>query len=372
MKNYYLLAIVAIFSLVGCTTKRPDAKIVAKIEGVEFDSAYVYRSNYGTQIYTVDTVAPNGPYIIVADSIDKPASFKIELKGHPIMEMNELAFSVLSADVPTYTVNATFDKANGMLESFWIDGSNIYNKAFAKLESEVLPLKKECVYITSKIREHKDNIDSLKVYAAKIVAIRADVRLAYVNYIKANTASPLSLNYLLPMHRDTVLKYFPIISQQVKDSVGGEALYSFLESRYNFERSMVEATERVQIGKQYVDFVAKGPNDSDVELGSVLNKNGKTVLYFWGTWCDKGDVKQMATLNSKGAKIVAINCGDTPEDWAAAIAGKNWVNIKNGVGLSDIASIYKLDGYPAHIVLDKTGVITGRYINNDPKFYGEL
>jgi thiol-disulfide isomerase/thioredoxin len=95
------------------------------------------------------------------------------------------------------------------------------------------------------------------------------------------------------------------------------------------------------------------------------------LLDFWGSWCIpcREGMPHMIELfrkyNKSGLDIIGVAVQEpSPEDWRKAIAKDKtgiWYNIMGDIKSDKINKLYGINIYPTKILIDKNGIIIGRY-----------
>ncbi len=125
------------------------------------------------------------------------------------------------------------------------------------------------------------------------------------------------------------------------------------------------------------EFALKDLDGRIVMLSSLKGK--VTVLDFWGSWCiwcirGVPDMKAVWEKYGNDLQIVGIACKDSDEAWRAAIAehGMHWIQLFNGEGDLDATGVYRIEGYPTKIILDKNLKVIEVFLGETPEFYAKL
>ena len=127
------------------------------------------------------------------------------------------------------------------------------------------------------------------------------------------------------------------------------------------------------------NFAAKDINGNDFSLASL---KGKYVLVdFWASWCvpcrkSMPHVKELyARYKDKGFDVVAVSDDDSDTaawrkaiakdgtgNWHNVLRGLDWKKIRNGeTNERDISDKFGIHSLPTKILIDKDGIIIGRY-----------
>lgn len=121
-------------------------------------------------------------------------------------------------------------------------------------------------------------------------------------------------------------------------------------------------------------------NDLQGKPVSLSDFRGKwVVLDFWGSWCG-WCVRGIPAMKEAYAKykgkleIIGIDCGDTPEQWRAAVDQFQlpWVNVYNPMTGNGPETAYGVQGFPTKVIVAPDGTVVDVIVGEDPAFYTEL
>lgn len=223
------------------------------------------------------------------------------------------------------------------------------------------------------------DIDSLEKIEDQL-----EVQLTTVqfNFIRNNPSSFLSLDGLsmilsrnaeLPLYVDTITTLYKHLNKNIQNSVSGRHF-----------KLMLTNLKNSKVGSLAPAFTVNDINNHPISLLSFRNKE-YVLLDFWASWCVhcREDIPYLKELNKKyhqkGLEIIGISKDDNPALWRKAIAEdgtQNWGHIlapladqKND---SLITNKYFVYGIPVKILIDKDGVIIGRWSSSGDENMAEL
>jgi thiol-disulfide isomerase/thioredoxin len=118
-------------------------------------------------------------------------------------------------------------------------------------------------------------------------------------------------------------------------------------------------------------------------------KNGYLLLDFWASWCEpcRESTPKIIMLykqyHQKGLNIIGVSVDDKVENWKLAVAKDSisiWHNVlskaepRETEGHESINQLYRVFVYPTLILINKKGVIIGRYTGteNEAEFVMKL
>ena len=202
-------------------------------------------------------------------------------------------------------------------------------------------------------------IDSLKKEFDKVRSAYTIQRLKYV--IKYPNHE-VSASFLGMQDKDTIIKYLPILTDNVLSTYEGK-----------------ELKERVLVYKQ-TEVGNLAPNIVEAGLFDLTNLKGKyVVLDFWGTWCGacvRGFPKMRDYYENYHSKVefVGIACNDKKSVWSECIKeeGLQWTQLLNDADKNDFASQYNVSVFPTKVLIDKEGKIIKIFEGESNDFYTKL
>lgn len=258
-------------------------------------------------------------------------------------------------------------KSNKTSIDYAIIEGNRLSHQFAELRKELLPLYEEesRLWFESKqlrktdIKKSKritEQFDSLRFYT--VAPKRTEFAKRHLDY-------ELSPSYFLESHvpRDTVIKYYHLLSKDVKKSPYGLIL-----------SAMISGWNKTEDGKIAPDF---SKTTLDGKPFNLENLRGKfIVLDFWGSWCGPcmlgvPKMKEYYNRYKTQVEFVGIACNDTETDWKKAIENNqmNWTQIRNDKSNTDISMLYGISIYPTKIIINRKGEIISKFEGEGEDFY---
>jgi len=161
--------------------------------------------------------------------------------------------------------------------------------------------------------------------------------------------------------KDTTAALYNTLSNELKSTSYGKDILDF-----------ISLNQDLKIGDQYVDFAQE---DAQNKLVRLSDFNGKTVLLeFWGSWCapcresNPELVKIYNEFRDKGFEILGVGAETKREAWLNAIETDKlpWTNVTDLKGDKNKAAlIYGVSYYPTNFLIDKTGTIIARDLQED-------
>jgi len=349
----------------GCASL-PDGDLVGYVEGLESDALIIRQmpvdNNHGKSGLQSDTIVPySGETITLIDSLTGAVAVTVSSGTLSKSDVDKVNFILLPGN--RYVMKGKVVDGTVVAR---LEGSAVFGEAFAAVESEAAPFKKaydEALEVR--------NEDRMNEAFGNIMSTRA-------RYVAAHPESPLSVYYLSSMHRDSIIAMFPAIVAPDSTDALASMLYASLCMRYEEAMKARKEADAVAIGRPFADFTAKEiPGDRPFSLNEAINGK-KAIVYFWGQWCDNGDMERMKRFSSENPDfvIVAVNYGDDDKTIAETISKTGstarWHAMTNNNNGREISSIYKVEGYPYAVAIDASGNIIGRSLNVTEEFISAL
>jgi thiol-disulfide isomerase/thioredoxin len=255
---------------------------------------------------------------------------------------------------------------------------------YRQLEKEKKPIYEKLKEITSEFLSEKEKD---KEKAAAILDKRAPYtrQLDSLDY-KFFAVHPTSYvtAYMLRYH---VGDFSWDKLQDYYDKLGSESQ----QSRYG--KNIKEEIQKLRAGSPGAmanDFSKADINGSSVSLSEFKGKK-IVIIDFWASWCvpcRKGNphLKELyAKYKDKGLEIIGVSDDDNkPENWKKAVdqdalpwrhvlRGLDWEKIRKGEkSENDISEKFGIHELPTKILVDKNGVIIGRYYEYDEELDTKL
>lgn len=200
-----------------------------------------------------------------------------------------------------------------------------------------------------------------------------------MEWTKKHLGNPATALYAGQLHPDTLLKYYDLISKDLKGS-DVEPILTAAYSRAEKSAKIQKAQANIKEGAEAPDFTLRDNEGKEFTLSSLRGQ--WVVLDFWGTWCGwciKGipDMKKAQAKTADKCAFVSIACGDTPEKWAEALEKYQmpWtqVIVPNDCPTDQNPSVlYAVQGFPTKIIVTPEGKIAKIVEGESPEFYEAL
>ncbi len=160
------------------------------------------------------------------------------------------------------------------------------------------------------------------------------------------------------LNYEIVKAKFDSLSSEIQNGLAGIEFNIFLQK---FKES--------SIGGLAPDFEGKDVNAKPIKLSSFRNNN-YVLLDFWASWCapcreEFPFLKEMySKYKEKGFEIINVSRDEKLESWRNAILKdkiSEWKHFSTKENNSAIESIYIITGIPVKILINKEGLIVGKW-----------
>ena len=367
MKTTLLLTFLFIFSFISIAQK---CIVSGEIKGLKNDTLSIMflPLKQGETPIIDQVVCVNGKMYYEVNLL-APLTHLVRIsskKWNSSFSVNTYPFNFEMTDINLF-INSG-DKINFKAEP---DPNGIYLQAFGnklneqrnELLTKLYPLHKKLNSDCFKYVENKKLRDSLQTnkdigFIEKIIA---QINTQTIDFIVKHPDWEISAEVLMGLPTDSCYKYFPILSDKIKSSFFGKYASDILYS--------------LKTGDIAPDFSLPNQNGKTVTLEEF--KGRYVVVEFWGSWCgwcikDIPKMKQYFNKYKNEATFVSIACRDNEANWGKAIAKNEmtWTNLLNND--DELTKNYGIEGYPTKVIIDKNGIVVGKYLGEGRDFYTEL
>jgi thiol-disulfide isomerase/thioredoxin len=237
------------------------------------------------------------------------------------------------------------------------------NLTFSKLRNEYIKLYKPDSLALS-INKLRQEINSLsnELIPSQIAFVK--------EYNRFYASAFLIFQNLRNWPLDSCNNYYANLSPEVQSSFYGKLINKSITSN----KSSV-------VGLVAPIFKVNDINNKEVNLLDFKDRK-YVLLDFWASWCipcRKSTPELIKTYNlykQKGLEIISISIDENEKAWRAAVAQDKipWLNILTSNKSNDqsLKSLYNVTPVPTYILIDKAGVIVGRYEGADEALNTEL
>lgn len=258
-----------------------------------------------------------------------------------------------------YKLEAPVRKEGEPLEAAYLKANNIYIAALKnKLSEKTLDsLKEICASIHDQFGPLQDKY--------KVIDVKYFDRHPN-SYV---TAFELRF-YTFRLPLDMLQKFYDRMSSKLQQS--------------NYGKAIAEEIEKIRggtPGSMAKDFVAKDLNGDTLNLAYFMGKY--ILLDFWASWCvpcrhENPHLKQLySKYKAQGLEFIGISDDDNnPDAWKKAVEKDSlpWNQVLRGLDMAkirnneksenDISGLFGISEIPTQILIDKNGMIIGRFVGD--------
>lgn len=243
------------------------------------------------------------------------------------------------------------------------------HKPTKKIQDSLVMLQKE---VNSKIEIEKD------------VIIKEQLKLRYDTLENAkddNAIKELKLDFVFAKKNPNSLAALRLLRMHVSRFIGMNFYDTYVEVFENFTPEIKNSEKGKQMAEN-LQYFKQSKEGSLAPNFSLQDSNGKTIsldefkgkqyilIDFWASWCGpcREELPYIKELYQKyheqGFEIISVAKDDKPDLWKKAIAKEkieSWRHIFTSEENRSIIKDYYVNGIPHKILIDKNGVIIGKW-----------
>lgn len=371
MKYSLLIALLVATQLVIAQQK---FELKGKVEGITSGFIFLNYTN-GAGSITRDSAAVMTGNFSFSGTITGPTMVSMFYgKPRSVDDLNYLNFFL---EPGLITVQVSRDKFKDAV----ITGSKT-QLLYRELEIEKKPIYEKLKEITSEFLKEKDKEKAASILDKKVPYTRQLDSLDY-KFFAVHPASHVTA-YMLRFH---VGDFSWDKLQDYYDKLGSE----LQQTSYGiYIKEEIEKLRAGSPGAKANDFSKADINGMTVSISEFKGKKF-VIVDFWASWCvpcRKGNphLKALyAKYKDKGLEIIGVSDDDSkPADWKKAVEqdalpwrhvlrGLDWEKIRKGEkSENDISEKFGIHELPTKILIDKNGMIIGRYYEYDEELDAKL
>lgn len=226
--------------------------------------------------------------------------------------------------------------------------------------------------ITRELRTAQSNQDeaAIAVLRKQYQQVNAELTKKYLKFLEEHPDSYLSASLLFASQQS-------LSSEEQEHYLGllrGPALESPYARRIRYD---LDGERAGQIGAKAKMFTGTDINGNAFDLADLIGEK-YVLIDFWASWCvpcRKGN-PHLKALHDKyrdhGLEVVLVADNDSsPDEWRKAVAQdqieqfthilRGWRGIEYFFDRRDISGMYGVRSLPTKVLIDKNGIIIGRY-----------
>lgn len=253
----------------------------------------------------------------------------------------------------------------------------------AAIEKEILELHKP----TKKVRDsiiklQKEVYSKIEVEKDSIIKNQLNLRLDELENAKdQNDIEELKLDFVFAKNHPNSYRALQLIRVHVTRFIGMNFYDTFVEVFQNFTPEIKnsekgqEMSEKLKYFKQSKvgsiapDFNLKDISNNAISLSDFKNKE-YVLIDFWASWCApcREELPYIRELyknyKSLGFEIISITKDEKSDAWKKAIIKdkiESWKHISILENNSSIDKDYFVSGIPHKVLIDKNGIIIGKW-----------
>jgi thiol-disulfide isomerase/thioredoxin len=385
MKQIYLAILLnaLIFNVLGCAAQDSYTfELSGRITGAETGIIYLnYAGDSGKSFLERK---------IVSDSaVIHDGTFLFHGKiAYPTTAILRLNFNSQRANNDPNSVQIWIDPGKmhievnvGAFKDYKLTGSktNEESKELDRLKADII---KEMQPISTRLQAEKDH-EKAAVIREELDTYQQKIAEMDLQFIKTHPDSYISAFYLYLRHASFSLEktqtLYDAFTEEIKESLLGKELAQQIQKLKNGSEGSVAA------------LFTKPADINGIPFDLATLKGEKYILLdFWASWCvpcRKGNphLKQLyKKYKDKGLSIVCISDDDSaPDKWREAVAKdglEEFHHVLRGLKRTatgfdrseDISEHYGIHSLPTKILIDKNGVIIGRYVGDSANLDKQL
>ncbi|MFB3388114.1 TlpA family protein disulfide reductase [Flavobacterium sp. LAR06] len=242
------------------------------------------------------------------------------------------------------------------------------HKPSQKIQDSIVKLQKEC---NLRIEAEKDSIKRYQL------VLRLD---SLENTKDQNAINQLKLDFDFARKHPNSMSALRLIRVSVGRFVGMNFYDTFVEVYQNFSPEIKTSQEGKEMAEK-LKYFNQSKVGSIAPKFTLIDMNGKTVslddfkgkyvlIDFWASWCgpcreELPYIKELyKKYHNQGFEIISVAKDDKTESWKKAIVNENiesWNHLFATKDNSTIITDYFVNGIPHKLLIDKNGLIIGKW-----------
>ena len=374
MKTKVSLLLIILTLISSCTSEAEKnlRKFTLRGKIVDQDTGIIVLRYVPATVVIYDTAMIQDRRFVFKGRIKEPTNAGLYL-GNDVVEIyiesGKMKITLQKDKLSEYKM--TGSKTQSELEIL----NDMVKPVYIKLDS----IKEQRNIISDSIKNSKNDSSRLR-YEKKAeeldkqwVKVREDLNSTWLKFVLENPKSYVTASYL------NMLEANEAISLDSLKTIFNELDKSIQDSKYGkYIKENIRKKENILPGKLAPDFKAIDINHETITLSQFKGKN-VVLLEFWASWCTpcRKEIPYLKALynkyNPKGFEVIAVTMDYNINAWLSAIKQDSiemWYNIPATEKFSfaadlvtndDIYKNYYVQAIPKRILIDKDGIIVGRW-----------
>lgn len=336
-----------------------------------------YKDEKGT--YKTDSAIVRDGKFRLSGSIKEPIIATLS-NGMEVYRSANVKYGMIVLEPKNMSVTITSDNFGDMK----VTGSasqEEYN--FVDKQLKTIRNRWKNIFDTLTAVNERSNVEFQELKNWVLVPYEAEVEEVYAAFFKKYPSSTITAYFLRTktseLSEDSLRKMYTRLTPQAKQSISGKVVLVELENK-----------KKGAIGTMAADFATTDINGKPLKLSDFRGQY--VLLDFWASWCvpcRKGNPHLINLYNQykdKGLEIIGVSDDDRKEEaWHKAVEQDKigiWKHVLRGLDMekrmknlpnpNDISEKYNISTLPTKILIDKNGMVIGRYGSDAPELDQKL
>ena len=352
--------ITLVLVLFACT-KKEDFKVVGTVTDADLNgkSIYLFKYDNNELVRSDTTTIENGVFEFTGEELDPMVYYIL---------MDDEDAGQITQGVPLFIKPGTITV--DIVGSKVMIGGNNENDAYQTMMDAQVPLIEKIQFLdsqfTSGMVDKSMTAEKQADLEAQMQGVYENVRKLVVDYVLGNMGNAMGeevfLTHLQLLTPEEVRLALNASSESFKSTPDVQEILA-----------VMEAEEKVSVGKIYTDFSLPDANGKEVALSDFAGKGKYVLVDFWASWC-MPCIKEMPTLmkaykeyQDKNFEIVGISLDEDRTAWLNSVKKLqiSWPQLSDLKGCLPATTPYQVISIPHTILLDPDGKIIAKNLRGE-------